>query len=544
MKKKLNLSEINMDFKKFRKKLFMLVLSSSLLLTGCAGASDGEVDTAKEQEMDIDIDQLVEEKVNERLNDILEEIEQDQEVKDETSSKEEDTENTTDLDDLYDYIEADLSNFKGDSIKALLKSINLPYDSDFRTQLAVLYSVVDNEKAYKKTAEQNTLLVNEILEQGIILVINKNDKTIVGCKNPYKEKIIFINPKAINKNNKQTTSSTLDSNITTTNPPVGNKPAPNGNHNDNSSVENDSHKKDEGDTNQHEHIFSVYVSSTYKSGDQHIATYKCPKDGATTTKTEKCSKKTKKENGYTIIYCTKCKYEFSRVQDEHVDNFVGTGSYQYNGNGTHSEILECSCGKTILSPSNEICTKDEGTLSEDGTKKIYKCIVCEGVLGEDLVHTHSADHTEQEGCTIYNVCSCGEKLGIVETKHTSAGIVKSAYNQQEYVDSGDNDICYTYTEICSVCGELISSGEEKHNFGNAVILEGDRRYEKEETCTKGCGSKKYTSRSSARNTSLKADYRELLKNYSELLNCIKKEGYVNSEFIPADGITLLLKPKE
>lgn len=103
-----------------------------------------------------------------------------------------------------------------------------------------------------------------------------------------------------------------------------------------------------------------------------------------------CKNPSKKD----IIYTTNNKTKEEKTsQIKHNHKLVNTGKYKSNNDGTHVEILKCSCGKTKYSKKQK-CNKK--IKLENGNIIVY-CDKCGYEFSKILIHHH--DYTEYIGST-------------------------------------------------------------------------------------------------------------------------------------------------
>ncbi len=218
----------------------------------------------------------------------------------------------------------------------------------------------------------------------------------------------------------------------------------------------------------------------YKGNKTHSETLQCSCGKTQESAPVSCTPSTpKREGNYDCYYCTVCNGLLDKIEvkPEHTCDFRGTGTFQSNGNGTHSEILKCSCGETKVSVACLSCEKDDGTIV--GDKKEFKCKVCGASLGSENVHTCANDHVERVECNVWNVCSCGKKLSIAREEHASTVSTTAP----------DAQFCSQILEYCERCGTELSKTQVPHSFVN-IPIEDDPEYESKEVCS-NCGYEKY-----------------------------------------------------
>ena len=444
MKNKLNI---------LKKRLALLAVCSTISLSGCT-KSPVEDNNQTLGETEIETLEGISEEVSETNDELLTEAMSEVETTEE--------ELTTEVEDNYSY--DDVVNFQGTSIKVLLQNLNLPYDIEFRSRLAKMYGVVQDEKEYVGTVAQNNSLVAKIKELGMVLVRDKNSNEVVGIQNAHIDDVIYLD-KNVNK--------TEDNKVT-----------------------NDKNNNNNTDKVKHEHKY-ILVNYTFNNNDKHIATYKCAEDGSVVTKEQNCTKAEKKENGYVITYCTKCGHVYSKVQEQkivHTHNHTEVVSKSYKSNDKHIVTYKCPTDGDLIT-KEENCTK--AVKKENGYVITY-CTGCghvySNVKEEQPVHEHSftefvsVNYKSDDQHEIIYKCSADgtsakktencskatkKENGYIVTYCTKCGHVYSKVQEQQPVHE------HSYTEFVSVNYKSV----DQHNVTYRCPADGNTKTTVE-NCTK------------------------------------------------------------
>lgn len=438
-----------------KKRLYLLAMCATLGVSNISAAtiSDKDVKVEKAFDSNFDVDS------NFNLNNLYGKTNKVAKVK---------------KDNKYKYKKVNVSKYKGNSIVDFLNSLGLPSDAKFRGKLATLYKVVNKPSDYKRTSKQNIKLIKEIKSKGMILILDKKTKVVVGCQNKAtSEKLMFAKVASIEN------------------------------------IIKPQHKHNWQDTGE-------YISNSNGTHNEILKCDDCEKTKKSND--EKCNKKVKQEDDYLVTYCDKCNYEFSK---EHNHDHLEYLDSVYIGDGKHLSRFKCTSDDDIIS---EVENCDKVTEEIDGYKLCY-CKSCNHVFSKVQIEkpvtpsypsypsepnipvepskpTHKCDFSEYVGSTYkdnhkhlstYRCPTCGKTIQkekdcediIIDENDSSKTYcndchtefvngVKKEHTDHVVTDSKGNKItsyCYneyetdTHIKIdnCLICGDPIESTREKQN---------------------------------------------------------------------------------